>query len=259
MKNILFTGARSGIAAEVIDNLLHDDYFIYITVHTKEEEKSIRKKYASYKNISCFKLDVTNNIDKNKLYNLDIDILVSNAAIGYGGSIIEIPIEKLKENYEVNVFSNFEIIQIVLKNMIKKKEGKIVIMSSLAGIIPIEFLGSYCSTKSSIIMLAKMLKKEITILNYNISIKLIEPGVYKTGFNEVMLDNKDLSNSQYFHGKKGKIKFKEYIIFNLMGKKKLDSIVKKIIKAIKSDDSKFIYSAPLTQRIAAKIYQIFKS
>ena len=173
MKKILFTGARSGIAAAVIAKLLQKDYFIYVTTHTKQEEKSCKEKYKNYDNISCFKLDITNHKDKEKLKNLDVDILVSNAATGYGGSIIEMPINTIRKNYEVNVFSNFEAIQIVLKNMIKKRNGKIIIIASLAGIIPIEFLGSYCSTKASVIMLAKVLKKELKLLNTNIKIKVI--------------------------------------------------------------------------------------
>ncbi len=258
MEKILFTGARSGIAQSVIEKLAKDNYFIYITVHTKKEEKIIKGRYKGFKNVSCFKLDVTSSEDRKKLEDIDIDILVSNAAVGFGGSLIEIPISKLKENYEVNVFANIEIIKLVLKKMIEKKKGKIIIMSSIAGIIPIEFLGSYCSTKSSLIMLAKVLKKELKLLGVNIKIKVIEPGIYKTGFNEVMLDNKDLEESKYFKNKEKKIRLKEYLMFDVMGKDNLDSIRRKIIKAIKSNNNKFVYSAPLSQRLFAKIYQIFK-
>ena len=120
MKKVLFTGARSGIAHSVIEKLKDKDYYIYVTVHTNNELKSVKEKYKDNKNIECFKLDVTDISDKEKLKELDIDILVSNAAISYGGSIAEIDINKLRKNYEINVFHYFEIIQIVLKKMIKK-------------------------------------------------------------------------------------------------------------------------------------------
>ena len=81
--------------------------------------------------------------------------------------------DKVRENFEVNVFSNFEIVQIVIKNMIKKDSGKIIMISSLAGILPLKFLGSYCATKSSIIMLTQVLKKEIKLISKNIKISLI--------------------------------------------------------------------------------------
>ena len=49
-----------------------------------------------------------------KIEGLDIDILVCNAATGEGGSIVEIPMSLVRHNFEVNVFSNFELIQKVL-------------------------------------------------------------------------------------------------------------------------------------------------
>jgi len=257
MKKILFTGARSGIASQVIEKLLFSDYYIYVTVHTLEEEKSVRNKYKDYKNVSCFKLDVTSKSDRKKLIDLDIDIFVSNAAVGYGGSLIEMSIDKIRENFEVNVFSNIELIQIVIKNMIKKKKGKIILLSSIAGILPISFLGSYCSSKASLIMMAKVLRKELALLNLDIKVKMILPGVYKTGFNEVMLNNKDFSNS-YFKNKREEIEFKEYLMFDLMGKKDLDDISNKIIMAIKSESNRFIYSAPISHKAFSKLYQMIK-
>ena len=258
MKKILFTGARSGIAKNVIEKIINSDYYIYITVHTFEEERRVKEEYKKYKNIECFKLDITLDNDRKKLNDLNIDILVLNAAVGYGGSLIEIPIQKIKDNFEVNVFSNIELTQIVLKKMIKKREGKIIFISSIASVIPIEFIGSYCSSKSSFTMIAKVLKKELDLLNTNIKIKLILPGIYKTGFNEFMLNDKDLSKS-LFKNKKEDIEFKEYILFNLLSKKDLNSISKKIVSAINSDNNKFVYSAPLSQKIFSKLYQTLKN
>ena len=151
MKKILFTGARSGIANAVIDEIINKKYYIYVTVHTEKQLQIISKKYEDYRNVECFKLDITNADDRRKLEELDIDILVNNAAVGYGGSIAEIPMSKVRKNFEVNVFSYFEVEQIILKNMIKRNSGKIINIASIAGIIPMCFLGSYCATKASII------------------------------------------------------------------------------------------------------------
>ena len=125
MKTILMTGARSGIAADVIKKIKTKNYKIYVAVHTDTQCKRIKKIYKNDKNIYCIKLDVTDKEDIKKLNKIDVDILISFAAIGNGGSISEIKMDKVRENFEVNVFSNFEIVQIVLKNMIKKDSGKI--------------------------------------------------------------------------------------------------------------------------------------
>lgn len=258
MKKILVTGARSGIINQVIDSIL-DRYYIYLTVENEQQLKIVKKKYKEYSNVECLKLDVTDEKDRKKVANLSIDILICNAAIGEGGSIAEIPFDKVRHNYEVNVFSNFELIQLILNTMIKNNRGKIIVMSSLASIIPINFLGSYCSTKASISMLTTILKNELKLLNKDIKVKLIEPGLYHTGFNQVMLENKYnwMDIESYFKNKIDEIRTKENIIFSLLEKKQLNSIVKQIIKAIDDDNNKFKYSAPLSQYIGAKIYSIF--
>lgn len=256
MKKILITGASSGLMKELIKEI-KNKYFIYVTVHTKRQLENVEKLYEYDQNIKCFKLDITDEKDIEKLKNIDIDILISNAAIGNGGSIINIDIDKIRDNYETNVFSNFNLVQEVLKNMLKKNNGKIIIMSSLAGIIPIPFLGSYCSTKASIIKLTECLKKELKILNSNIKISLIEPGMYKTGFNKYMFDNKyDDDFNDLFKEELKLIHLRENIMMMLLERKNYKSIVKQIKKAIKNDN-KFIYRAPLFQSIGAKIYNIF--
>ncbi len=255
MKKILFTGARSGIAHATIKKLLNDDYLIYLTVHTDKQLEVVSKTYKNNENVICLKIDITNKNDLIKLKGLDIDILVCNAAIGEGGSIIEIPMEKVRNNFEVNVFSNFEVIQIIFKQMIKKNKGKILIMSSLIRLNPIRFLGVYGATKASLSTLAFSLKKELKLLKTNIKVILIEPGAYHTGSNQVMLDNKYtwMEKDSYFKACLEEIQKTENIFFNLMEIKSLNSVVRTIEKAIKSDKPKFLYRVPLWQGMGAKI------
>lgn len=255
MQTILITGARSGIIYPVI-NKLKNKYKMYVTVHTKSEEKYVKKLYQNIPNIKCLKLDVTKDIEK--LNNLDIDILICNAAIAESGAISEININKVKDNFEVNVFSNLKIIQKVIAKMINKKTGKIIVMSSLAGKVTIPFLGSYCSSKAALSQIIKALYYENKLLKNNIKIVLIEPGLYKTGFNKLAFDKKyDNMENSYFKNKINLIQKCENIALRLFEKKNLYSIDKKIIKAITSKSPKFRYSSPLVQNIFAKIYNLF--
>jgi len=256
MKKILITGARSGIIGKVIDKI-KDNYYIYVTVHTESQLKAIKEKYKNNKNIKCLKIDITNKKDIEKLKDLDIDILISNAAISESGSVLELPIEKLKNNFETNVFSNFQVIQMILKNMIKKGSGKVIIMGSLAGKIPMPFAGSYSATKASIIKLTEALNFELKLLEEKIDIVLILPGLYNTGFNKLMFDKKYDDIDSYFNSQIELIRKSENLVLKLFEKKKLDSIVNKIVTAINSENPKFIYSAPFTQNLFAKIISIF--
>lgn len=260
MKTILFTGARSGIINKVADHIIGLDYFVYITVHTTKELEILSEKYENMDNVKCMKIDVTNKTDKDKLKELDVDILVSNAATGASGSVCEIDMNKVRRNFEINVFSNFEIVQIVLKKMIEKGHGRIIMMGSLAGTLPLPFGGSYSATKASISRLTEALNLELKLLEAKIDVCLIEPGLYKTGFNKLLFDQKydDMDVNSYFDKQIELIRKSENIFLKLFERKKLDSIVNKIIKAIVNKKVHFIYSAPFSQKLASRLYCIFR-
>lgn len=258
MKSILITGARSGIIEQVIQKIKNKKYKIYVTVHTESQLKIVKEKYKSDTNIECYKLDITDREDRKLLENLDVDILINNAAVAEGGSICEIDMNRVRYNYEVNVFSSFEIVQLVLQKMIKKKKGKIIIMSSLAGIFSPRFMGIYASTKAAIIKLTSTLKKELELINANIDIVMIEPGFYHTGFNQVMFQNKYewMDIDTYFQNCIDLIHKRERFIEKYIEKKNLDSITNKIVKAINSKHPDFIYRSPFSQVLFSKIYQL---
>ncbi|MEG2457754.1 MAG: SDR family NAD(P)-dependent oxidoreductase [Bacilli bacterium] len=254
--NILITGGRGGIALQVAKKLAVYDVTIYLSVHTINQLNTLKKSLCNYKNIKVLKLDVTNNNDVKLIENLRIDILFSNAGIGMGGSIADIPLYLVKENYNVNVFGNFNVVQTVLKGMIERGSGRIIIMSSLLGIAPLKFLGVYSSTKAAIISLTTSLQKEIKLLNKNIRVCLIEPGAYHTGFNQVMLNNKYdyMKKNSFFISKLSSIRKKENRLFNFIEKKNIDNIVNKIVDSIISNNPKKIYRAPFLQVLFIKIY-----
>lgn len=255
MQKVLITGARSGIINKVCDKLIDKDYFLYVTVHTESQLKYIKKKYRAYSNVKCLKLDVTTSEDIKQISDLDIDILINNAAISESGSISEIDMNKVKNNFDVNVFGNFTVVQEVLKQMIKREKGKIIIMASLAGILPIPFLGPYCATKASIIKLTECLNMELKLLDANIDVCLINPGLFQTGFNKLAFDKKYewMDINSYFQSQIELIRKSENLFLKLLEKRNLNSIVNKIIKAVESDNPRFIYTAPLSQSIFAKI------
>lgn len=258
---ILITGARSGIGYQVAIKLARKGHLVYLTTHTNQQAIELNRKIKELNvPVICFKLDITREEDRHLVDNLDIDVLINNAGIGVGGSIVEMDIDGVKENFEVNVFSSFSLLQQVYQNMTKhNKKGKIFIMSSLASMIPIPFLGSYCATKASISTLAFTLKKELKMINSNISISLIEPGAYKTGFNQVMIQNKEkyLYTESLFYKRRKELNYKQEKIFSLIEKRHLNSIVNKIVKEVENNKPKFKIRAPFLQRVGVKLFLLF--
>lgn len=257
MEKVLITGARSGIISKVVDKIIND-YELYLTVHTDSQLKVIKEKYKNYKNVRCFKLDITNSNDYKILDDLDIDIYIANAAIAESGSMVEMPIDKIRSNFETNVFSNFSLLQQVLKKMIKKGRGKIIIMGSLAGKIPMPFLGAYSGSKSSLIKMTEALRFELLLLDSDIKVSLILPGLFDTGFNKLAMDKKydfmDL-NSFFEYQLDFIHSYDKFILF--FEQRSLTSIVNKICLAIRSDNPKFIYTAPFGQSLMARIVSLF--
>lgn len=256
MKKILITGARSGIIYPVIQRL-KDDYYLYVTVHTESELERIKKLYKDEKNIECLKLDITKDV--NKLKTIDVDILVCNAAIAESGSLFEIPIEKVEDNFNVNVFSNLKLIQTVFKEMEKKGQGRIVIISSLTSKMAIPFLGSYCASKAALSMMSLIMHYESMLLASKIDVVLVEPGLYRTGFNKLAFDKKYdfMDNDSFFASQIELIRKSENVYLWLFERRKLNSIVNKIYTAITISKPKFRYSAPISHDLFAKIINLF--
>lgn len=254
---ILITGATSGIGFQVARKLFLKGHEVIITTHTLKQANLLRKNLDL--DIKVMKIDITEKKDRDKIKKLDLDVLINHAGIGEGGSISEIDMEKVRKNFEVNVFSSFELMQIVLKKMINNNSGKIFVTASLLGLMPMKFLGVYSATKASIISLATSLKKELKILDKNITISIIEPGAYNTGFNQVMLENKYswMEKKSYFKDYIDEIREEETRIFELLEKNDLSTIVDKIVEAVESEKPKFIIRAPISQVIGVKLYEIF--
>ena len=256
MKNILITGARSGMIYPVIQKLKRN-YHLYVTVHTDSELKSIKRLYKDDKNIECLKLDITK--DLNKIDKLDIDVLVCNGAIAESGSLFEIPIDKVKENFNVNVFSNLKLIQKVSKKMIEKGKGRVVIISSLTSKMPIPFLGSYSGTKAALSVFARCLYYESMLLASKIDVVLVEPGLYRTGFNKLAFDKKYdfMDYNSFFESQIELIRKGENIYLWLFEKRSVNSIARKIYDAITVSKPYFRYSAPFSHNLFSKIVNLF--
>ncbi len=257
---ILIIGARGGIAYLAAKKLsVNND--VYLCVHTTEQLKSIKEKIKLEKlNIKSFKLDITNENDLNLLDKLHYDVIWSHAGIGNGGTLLAMNKDVLVNNYETNVFGTVEVIKRAYSNFIKNNiKGKIFITSSLAGKLPLPYLSCYTSSKAALSMIVTTLKEELKKTKSNISISLIEPGAYKTGFNEVMIENKEkyLEKDSIFYNDLNNINRLQKNLFTLIEKENYTKLVNKIIKEMEKEVPKFRIREPLIQVIFTKLYLLF--
>lgn len=259
-KTILITGCSSGIGLDSAVALAKRGHRVIATTRTENSAQKL-KVIAEKKNINLesFKLDLLIKEDREKILNYDIDVLINNAGDGESGSLAEIDVDKVRNNFEVNVFTQLELTQLALKKMMKNNKGTIIFISSLAGRVIMPFLGSYCMTKFAITCGAETLRKEIYKIKKNVHVCLVEPGAYHTGFNQenIVKKYKWMDENSYFYKIIDTLKKEEDKYFSFNELKSTKTIVKKIIKASEAKKPKLRYSAPWWQYAGVQVMRIF--
>ncbi len=259
-KTILITGAGTGIGKDSAFALARRGHNVIATTETEEQSLNLKEEIKSANiDLNVFKFDITNKKDHQKIENYNLDVLINNAGIGESGSLAEIDINKVRHNFEVNVFCSFEISQLVLKKMFDKKEGTIIFISSLAGKITMPFLGPYCMSKFALSSGAEAMRSEIHRVHKNIHVSIIEPGGYHTGFNQKNIAKKYvwMDEKSVFYPIIDQIKAKEDRQFKLTESKSTASIVGKIVKAAEAKKPKLRYSAPWWQAFGIQLLRMF--
>lgn len=186
-KRILITGAGSGFGEGVAVGLAKIGHEVIASTHIWPQLTELKKKAKSLglNNLHVEKLDILDPFDVESILKYDIDILFSNAGVGYTGPISEIPIELVRRNFETNVFSNLNLAQKFIRKFIDdKRSGKIVFTSSILGLLSVPGFGPYNASKHALESIAETLDAELK--SYNIKVQTINPGAYLTGFNDTM-------------------------------------------------------------------------
>ena len=261
---VCITGAGSGLGKEAAIKIAKRGHKVIACVLYQEQIKDLKQiKEKDKLDMEIIKLDITDEQDRNKLLNYDIDIFISNAAIADSGSIAEIDVKRIEDVFNVNVFCNIKLTQMILKSMIeKKKKGKIVFLSSQIGRIALPFLGAYASSKFAIEGFASCLRYEMKILNKlektNIQVSIIEPGSYATGFNMETGNKKYgwMYKHSYFKNHLDLIMKIERKVWELTELDTYDSIIKKYIKVVEAKKLKRRYYAPWYQALGIQLLRI---
>ena len=117
-----------------------------------------------------------------------IDVLICNAALNpYYGPQMEIPDDAFDKIMNANVRSNHWLCQMVLPEMVERKDGSIIIVSSIGGLRGSAVLGAYCISKAADFQLARNIAVEYG--PHNIRANCIAPGLIKTDFAKALWDN----------------------------------------------------------------------
>jgi|ERR1035437_4080105 short-subunit dehydrogenase len=140
-KTMLITGAGNGFSKGVAFGLAKAGHKVIAAVHIWPQVWNLRCEAKEQSiEIEVIKLDILDYIDQQHALTYDIDILVNNAGIMESGAMVDIPLERVRESFETNVFSYLELTQGFAHKMIKQGYGKVIWISSMAGILKVSFV-----------------------------------------------------------------------------------------------------------------------
>ena len=122
-----------------------------------------------------------------------IDVLVCNAASNpYYGPMTGISDDQFRKILDNNVLSNHWLIQLCLPGMIARKDGAIVVISSIGGLRGSATLGAYAVSKAADLALVRNLAVEVG--QHNIRANAIAPGLIRTDFAKALWDNPEATH-----------------------------------------------------------------
>ncbi|CAI7912573.1 unnamed protein product, partial [Closterium sp. NIES-53] len=107
-----------------------------------------------------------------------VDVLVNNAGCGLPGPLAELPVARIKEVYDTNLFGALALSQAVFPYMHKQKSGRIINVSSVAGYTYRPFVGTYGSSKAAFNAVTNCMRVEMKPLG--IRVVLVTPGYIRT-------------------------------------------------------------------------------
>lgn len=180
---VLITGAGSGFGKDASIALAGRGHRVIATTETDEQAERLRELAPQ---LTVERVDITTD-DVKKAAAWDIDVLINNAGAGQTGPMADVPIERVRQLFEVNVFGTLAITQQVLRGMITKNRGRVIIVSSIAGVVAGQTIGPYAMTKHALEAMGKAMRVELA--PQGIDVTMLNPGPYQTGFNDRMADS----------------------------------------------------------------------
>ena len=180
-KTVMITGAGSGFGKGTAIALAARGHKVIATTETAEQASDLRKDVPQ---LQVEKLDITSASDVAGASKFDVDVLINNAGAGQTGPMADVPMARVRHLFEVNVFGTLAITQAVLPKMAARGSGRIIIVSSIAGVMAGPSFGPYSMTKHALEAMGKSMRAELA--PSGIDVTLINPGPYNTGFNDRM-------------------------------------------------------------------------
>ena len=198
-KAVLITGCSSGIGWATARRLSDVGWRVYATARNVE-------KLAPLGESGCklLPLDVTDEdsmrraVEEVEREEGAVGALVNNAGYSQSGAVEAVPMEKVRAQFETNVFGLVRMCQLALPGMRRQEYGRIVNISSMGGKLTFPGAGYYHATKHAVEAISDALRFEVE--GFGIKVSVIEPGLIRTRFADAAVGSMDGPQSGPYAG-----------------------------------------------------------
>ena len=181
--SIVVTGASSGIGAACARHLDELGFTVWAGVRRKEDGEALAR--SSSARLRVLMLDVTDPASiaaagqtlMEAMPEAGLSGLINNAGISVAGPLELLPLSEVRTQFEVNVIGALAVTQTLLP-LLRRAKGRIVNISSIAGLAATPFLGAYCGSKFALEAMSDALRLELA--PWGIAVSLIEPGAIQS-------------------------------------------------------------------------------
>ena len=176
-KVVLLTGVSGGIGRAVAGLLASEGFTVFGTSRRPMEVEPIP-------GVELLPLDVRSDESVTACVAAvadragPVDVLINGAGFVLGGPLEAATLEEAKAQFETNLWGVVRLVDAVLPGMRARRDGRIVNISSLAGLVPIPFLGFYSASKFALEGYTEALRHEVKPLGIHVS--LVEPWFVRT-------------------------------------------------------------------------------
>ena len=181
---VLITGCSSGIGEATAARLAGAGWNVYATARRPETLAGLEARGCK-----ALALDVVDEASRKAAVEAvtaaegAVGVLVNNAGWSQSGAVESIPDERVRAQFDTNVFGPLALTRLVLPGMREQGWGKVVNISSMGGELTFPGGGLYHATKYAIEALSDALRFEVKA--FGVDVILIQPGLITSGFSEV--------------------------------------------------------------------------
>lgn len=186
-KKALVTGASSGIGLEFARILARGGYDLFIAARTKKAlEELATELHDRYETeVEVMAIDLSKTSSAEKLYevaieNGPVDVLINNAGFGDLNDVIAADWGRLHKMINLNIMTLTHLAQLAAKDMVNRKNGKILNVASTASFVPGPRMAVYHASKAYVMSFSVSLAEELK--GTGVTVTTLNPGITRSGF-----------------------------------------------------------------------------